>query len=324
MGQPKVVIIILNWNRGADTLQCLAALRHCVYSDRQIIVVDNASTDGSPDEIRARFPEVNLIQNQRNLGYAGGNNLGMKHALQRGADYVWLLNNDAVVEPDTLSELVAAGEKDKKVGLLSPVIYHYDSPQRIQSCGTRFDPRAFATDAITDLGVLATVPNAELCLWGTALLIKREVIERIGDLNEEFFAYVEDIDFSLRAIKAGYLNKTVLSSRVIHRAHKTSFENERVDSPQRIYYITRNEFWLWSGNLPFLRRVHYMARYFIRGLRNAFRYKRIGHIAGYEACLSGMMDAVRKKGGPRPGANMLPSQSGVANIPETQFKESTT
>ena len=127
----KVSVIILHYNAVSDTLRCLESLRAIDYSDYEIILIDNASGDDALEMVR-KYPGIILIKNEENLGYAGGNNTGIEYALKNGASYVWLLNNDTIVEPNTLRELICAGQEDESVGLLSPVIFDYGPLGSIQ------------------------------------------------------------------------------------------------------------------------------------------------------------------------------------------------
>jgi len=128
---PLVFIIVLNWNGKDDTLECLGSLQQLDYPNFETVVVDNGSTDGSEDVIRSAFPSVNFIQTGRNLGYAGGNNVGIKHALSHGADYVWLLNNDTTVDPNALTALVETAQADPKIAVVGSKIFYYDQPDVI-------------------------------------------------------------------------------------------------------------------------------------------------------------------------------------------------
>src|SRR4030067_2042822 len=130
---PKVVTIVLNWNGKEDTLECLHSLQRSSYSNFTTIVVDNGSTDGSVPAIKNAFPDLVVIKNRDNLGFTGGNNIGIRHALVNGADYVWLLNNNTIIQPDTLANLVAKAETSPDIVILSPVIHWYDDPHSIQS-----------------------------------------------------------------------------------------------------------------------------------------------------------------------------------------------
>src|SRR5258708_10223212 len=128
---PKVSIILLNWNSYDVTEDCLLSLRKLNYQNVEVTLVDNGSTDGSVDEISKNFPELRLVKNDKNLGFTGGNNVGIRDVLDRGTDYILLLDNDTVVAPDFLAELVRVAESDAKIGLLNPKIYFFEPHDRI-------------------------------------------------------------------------------------------------------------------------------------------------------------------------------------------------
>ncbi|RLC85897.1 MAG: glycosyltransferase family 2 protein, partial [Chloroflexi bacterium] len=185
-GTPSLVtIIILNWNGLADTLACLASLAHLDNADAcEILVVDNGSTDGSPPVIRERFPGVTLIETGENLGFTGGNNVGLRWALERGSDYALLLNNDTEVAPDFLCLLVEAVEADSRVGIAGPTIYYYEEPQTVWSAGGEIDWRRGATWMLglneRDTGQFGDTPREMDFVTGCALLVKRDVLQRVG------------------------------------------------------------------------------------------------------------------------------------------------
>src|SRR5436190_7401977 len=136
---PSVAVIVLNWNGRDDTLACLESLAGLNYDNFQVMVVDNGSTDGSVGAIRPRFPGVEIIETGRNLGFAEGNNVGIRLALDRGMDYVFLLNNDTVVDPSLLSELVAAAERCPEGGIFGAQILYHSDPLKIWFAGARWD-----------------------------------------------------------------------------------------------------------------------------------------------------------------------------------------
>jgi GT2 family glycosyltransferase len=294
---PKVAIVILNWNDGAATLACLDALRSTDYRNYVTIVVDNGSTDGSAQSIRDAA-SADLVQNPTNLGFTGGVNVGISRALAAGADYVWLLNSDATTGPDVLSRLVAAAEADEQIGLVSPVMHDPDDPAMVEFCLGRFDPAArFATqttDPATALEWQRHHPN-EVVLLGTALLIRRRLIETIGMLDASFFAYVEDVDFCLRAHAAGFRAVAVPDAVVLHKF------KQPVDNPGRVpaylhYFITRNYLLLWR-KLPgpmFARKA--MLWYLHQRLTQIARMRDLP--AAVDAVLAGLWDGMRGIGGP--------------------------
>ena len=165
--------------------------------------LDNGSTDGSVPAIRDGFPMVTVLENGENLGYTGGNNVGLRYALAQGADYVLLLNNDTVLAPDFLRLLVEAAESDANVGIAGPTIYYYDRPALIWSAGGAIDERRGQTRMIgldaPDEGQFGTLPREVDFVTGCALLVKRPTMERVGLLDERFFTYYEEGEWCVRA-----------------------------------------------------------------------------------------------------------------------------
>jgi GT2 family glycosyltransferase len=238
--QPAVSIIVLNYNGCEDTLACLRSLEHLTYPDVQIIVVDNASTDGSEGAIRAAYPMLTFIQTGANLGFTGGNNVGIRYALEHGADYVMLLNNDTIVAPDFISLLVEAAESNPTIGVVGPMIYYYNNPEQIWSAGGEIDWKRGLT---TNIGVnefdqsqFGIEPVQVDFVTGCALLAKRAVWEKVGLLDDKFFMYYEETEWCVRAHRGGYEIYLVPMAMVWH---KISIE-ARAASPRTYYYMTRN------------------------------------------------------------------------------------
>src|SRR3989339_346256 len=125
MNKPLVYILILNWNGKEDTLECLSSLKKIDYPNYKTIVIDNGSTDDSVKIINKKYPKIKIIENKKNLGYAEGNNVGIRYALKNKADYVLILNNDTIVDKKFLTELVKVGESNEKVGIVGPNVYCY-------------------------------------------------------------------------------------------------------------------------------------------------------------------------------------------------------
>ena len=220
---PRVDVIILNWNGKEDTLRCLRSVQELDYPRYRVLVVDNASNDGSAEAVRAAFPAVELLMNASNLGFAAGNNEGIRYALQNGADGVFLLNNDTRVEPAVLTALVKTCADDPGVGLASPKVYYEDRPGVIYYAGARQGPLPLIPRLIgageEDRGQYERVQEVDH-IWGQAMFIKREVVERIGLLDPRFFMYYEDIDYCLRAKSAGFKIVCVPAARVWHQVAK--------------------------------------------------------------------------------------------------------
>ena len=137
---PLVVSVILNTSHRDDTLECLASLQRASYPNHRALVLDNASGDGSVDAIQAAFPAVTVVSLAENLGYAGNNNIGIEAAVSLGADWIFVLNEDTTLAPDCISQLVEVGRSDATIGILGPMVYHYDEPDIIQSAGGKISP----------------------------------------------------------------------------------------------------------------------------------------------------------------------------------------
>lgn len=218
--RPLVYIIILNWNRSGDTAECLESLKLLKYSNYKILLIDNGSTDDSVEYFKKHCPKTELIENAENLGFAAGSNLGIRKALSRGADYVFLLNNDTVVEPDVLDKLVSAAEADERIGMLGPKINHYPRRDVIWSAGGRVILPLAVTWHIGTRRRDSECYRKSIAVGyqpACALLIKKEVIDKIGLLNTAYKAYFEDTDWCLRAKKAGYRVICLQRAKIYHK-----------------------------------------------------------------------------------------------------------
>jgi GT2 family glycosyltransferase len=238
--KPRVAIIILNWNGGQVTLDCLESLQSVQYEAFDTIVVDNDSSDNSPALIRKLFPWVTLIEMNCNLGFVEGNNVGIREAQNRGVDYVLLLNNDTVVEPDFLTRLVAVSQSDNNIGVVGPSIFYYDSPETIWSAGGSIDWQRGITKMLrigeTVKGEMEHEPRPVDFVTGCAMLVKMPAIRAAGLLDPRFFAYYEETEWCVRINRAGYNIVQVPDAKIWH---KISIE-ARESSPTVHYYMTRN------------------------------------------------------------------------------------
>lgn len=204
---PKVCCVVLTWNDKENVIECLESMSHLTYSHLEIVVSDNGSTDGTIEAIKSQFPEVILLENGKNLFWAGGNNVGIEYALEHDADYIFLLNNDIIVDPELVSELVKVGESDPKIGALGPKIYYYNADKKLWYAGAKiYFWRGIARHIgirEEDRGQYDELTTTDY-VTGCALMIKREVVEKIGLIDPTYIAYGEDADWSHRAKLAGY------------------------------------------------------------------------------------------------------------------------
>lgn len=238
MNLPSVCAIVLNWKSADDTINCVSALATQSYPDCRVLVVDNGSHDGSVHRIRQAFPDLPVLGLDDNLGYAGGNNRGIEHALRQECAYVWLLNPDAVVAPDALAALVDAAAARPRAGVLGPKVYTREDPHRILSAGGVLYDGCVAAHrgiGVADAGQFDAIAEVDY-VTGCAVLARREAIEAIGMLDESFFVYQEEVDWCKRARDAGFAVLYVPAARVWHPDTRLRDEQSALIT----YYITRN------------------------------------------------------------------------------------
>ncbi len=228
---PPVSIHILNYNGGPDIIRCLESLERLEYPNFQIIVIDNASVDGSLSEIEKRFPRVRLICHETNLGFGGGHNSALACAKRAGAEFIWFFNQDAVSAPDTLTLLVGALRKSPHASATSPLIFTPD--QCVWFAGGRIN--WFRMRAIHDTPRnLPVIPYETGYLTGCALFVRRTSLEKVGPFDEHFFLYYEDADLSLRMKRAGYQLLVAPDARVWHA------ETSGKTLPRKVYWLVHS------------------------------------------------------------------------------------
>lgn len=220
MKYPKVGVILVNYNGEIDTAECLASLNQSVYPNSEIIVVDNASKDDSLANLSPVFPDAKFIQSQENLGFTGGNNLGLKYALDSGCDYFLLLNNDTIIDAQAISEFVSFFQANSEIGAAQGKIYLYDLPDKFWNLGAhiRFNGAWMwpIARSVEDVGQYDSEQQID-CASGCMLFIARPVLEKIGLLDDQFFFQAEDVDFCLRTAYAGFKVFYISSAKVWHK-----------------------------------------------------------------------------------------------------------
>lgn len=207
MTGPLVYIIVLSWNGKADTLECLRSLKELVYPNYKVFVIDNASSDGTAEVVHTEFPDVEMIINKENLRFAGGNNIGIEYVLSNGTDYILLLNNDTTVDKYFLQKLVDTAESNSKIGMVGPKIFYFNDPNRIWYAGGKIEWWKGWLSHIgvreLDKGQYNQTKETDF-ISGCCILVKREVVEKIGMLDTAYYIYGEDVDWCVRANRAGY------------------------------------------------------------------------------------------------------------------------
>ena len=235
--QPLVSIVSVNYDQPEVTCEMLASLEKVTYPNFETLIVDNASPTKSPNIIKEKYPEIQLIISKKNLGFAGGNNIALKQAK---GDYVLLLNNDTEVKPDFLESLVELMESDKKIGIVSSKILYFYEDNVIQYAG------ASPINPITSRGShygYKEIDNGQLdevtetaYPHGACMMIRKSVLEELGLLYEGYFLYYEELDFAERVKRAGYKIYFQPNSSILHKESISTGKN----SPLKTYYMNRN------------------------------------------------------------------------------------
>lgn len=298
---PKVSIIILHLKEIPCLVDCIASLNKITYQNFNIIIAHNGPESTALLDALAPISGhvTKVINMDANIGFTRANNVGIRYALRDGAEYILLLNDDTEVARDFLNKLIDVAESRPDAGMLGPKILFYDQPKKIWFAGARFNPETcMASSFDVDQAVQCenSVPIESDFITGCALLVKREVIEKIGLLDERIFIYCEDLDWGLRLIKAGLRNLVVPDARIWH---KVSITVGGLDSPFTIYHKTRSR--LLMAKLYEPKSLYKLHRKFFRDIiwllfksHGPSRFKKAG------ACFFAMIDYHSGKTGKGP------------------------
>ena len=261
--------------------------------------MDNGSTDGSVECFRERYPGMEIIENGENLGFAEGNNVGIRRAMDEGADYVLLLNNDTVVDPEFLGELVKVADGDENIGIVGPKIYYYDYDGRndvIWFAGGNVlrrigQPFHYGLHKI-DKGQYDKMKNVDF-ITGCALLIKQEVVGIVGLLDVDYFAYFEDLDYNIKVSKARYSIVYSPKAKIWHKGSSTS----GFMSTTYIYFHTRNRILFVKKNAHKFDFLVLFLPYFIviRVIRSLFMFITKRKWDSIKALVNGFKDGMLAK-----------------------------
>ncbi|MCL5996869.1 MAG: glycosyltransferase family 2 protein [Chloroflexi bacterium] len=236
MGE-TVGIIILHWNSPDDTKGCIESMLALTGVSYQVIVVNN-NPQYDAQWMQDRYARIKLLTTGKNLGYAGGNNAGIRYALDHGCDYVWLVNDDIVAAPDSLAALMTVARSEPEAGFLGPKVYLREEPDHFLSAGVMLGPDVQPQHrglGERDHGQFESVVDVDY-VTGCAMLVSQRAIEAVGMFDEEFFAYHEDTEWCFRGRRAGFKVLFVPGAKAWH----PDTRRRDVDSPLVTYYITRN------------------------------------------------------------------------------------
>lgn len=307
MNTPLVYVIVINWN-GRDHLDaCFASLMASSYANTVFLLVDNASSDGSVAFVRERFgddPRIAILPLDRNLGWSGGNNAGIKLAREAGADYVFLLNNDTATSPEALEALVSAMEQDATLGALAPRMVLFDQPDLLNSVGLCMSRIGAAWDiGIGRLdGPAWHNPEPVIGVCGGACFLRASVLEKTGLLPEDFEIYLDDLDLCIRIWSAGYTIRRCPEAIVRHKFSATMGEGDR--ARYKYYLNTRNRFRILLRHFPVHRLVGALPclllgelRALGRGLLSGQPWRISAHFRAWTSALAYLPEARRFRAG---------------------------
>lgn len=312
--EPRVGILVLNWNSYGDVAQCLDSIRHLSYDNFDIIVVDNGSSDNSGAKLDKDYPNVEVVFSENNLGFSSGNNLGIQHLRDRGADYVWLINNDTEIpDSQTLRKLVAVMESNPGIGIVTPQIYEYPDTDTVWfrrgEINLRFGAYYHSKNKKWFLhgSKKKNLKPQEKSLQEDKSLLRNEYLpfscalfretlfSEVGLLPEEYFLYVEDVEYCLRTMNAGYQLATVPDVKVYHEKSSDSSL-----SPIRSYYGVRNHYLFVRRNSEEIDLRLFYSTYALSIFLLFTQRILAGNFASAEAVIRGVIDAIKMKEGKGP------------------------
>ena len=294
---PAVWIVVLTWNRVDAVMNCVIGLNAIRYPNTYLVVVDNASEDGTVDRLRRAFPELVVIANTRNLGYTGGNNVGIEYALRHGADYVLLLNNDTLVHPNLIDELVRVAETDPRIAVVGSKNMHMDRRDYLWAAWSKV---TYGVNLTRNYGKnrrdnfrYREVRDVESVV-GCGYMWRRSALETVGLLDTDFFGYHEDVDWCHRARKCGFRVVYVGSALVYHAGSLSSV----ADQPKRMpamYFIGRNGVLFVKKHSNYFRLVQLGFAELLGSLKRCIQYRAWKNPTGEIEFWQGFWDGLRNR-----------------------------
>jgi GT2 family glycosyltransferase len=283
---PRVSVVVLNWCDEPATAACLESLADSGYPELSVVLVDNGSPDGSGEAVATRFPEAEFIQTGSNLGYSGGNNRGIRHALASGADFVLILNHDTVVEDGCISRLVDTALEFTEAGAVAPTIVRMDDPGSVWYGGGAFDPVRALGIHWNGAGPHAKEARDVTFFSGCAVLFRAEALSEAEGFREDYFLYVEDAELSVRMVRDGWRLLHEPRARVRHRVPPRGSE----PSPDQIRFRDRNRRRLAREHLGAGGRARFHAWFLPTRLIHLARYVGKGDLPRARAILRGLSE----------------------------------
>jgi GT2 family glycosyltransferase len=298
-----VAIILVNWKNYDDTKDCLHSLYQSIHTSFSIIVVDNESQETPVAKLKKSFPQITVLPQKTNLGFTGANNIGIKYGLTLGAEYIMLLNNDTTVPKNFIDPLLMTLHSSPQIAAVQPKIMFHEYPDRIWNAGGIYYPYNAATKTIGYNKLDAKKYNESKYVdWitGCCILLKSEIITEVGLLNEHFFAYYEDVDWSLRIRKLGYRLAYNPTLPILHKVGASSKNKNKTDegflSPFVHFLNIRNHIFMARLHIKgihvinahiylLLKIIIYGVYFMLKGRRKKLNMSFKGYLEGYSTQL---------------------------------------
>jgi hypothetical protein len=286
---PLVYSIVLNYNNYSDTIETIESVLSLEYDVNSVLLVENSSDKTIIRKIRTQFPDLAIIENKKNFGYAGGNNIGIQRAIESGADYIFLLNNDVKLEKDVLKKCVSAMENSPGCGACQPIIVTFENVERVWSAGTELYfgyPRLYLKETKLQRNGIITSPFG---LVGCAILFRRTALQQTGLFDESLFLLHEETDWCIRAKQLNF-SLLIISNAIVYHKISTTLG---MFSKTYLYYIGRN--WLLVGkkNFTFLSYLYILlTEFLIRFPYYLYHITKKGQIGMIKFYVKGIFDGI--------------------------------
>lgn len=266
----SIGVVILNWNGKEDTLNCVASLQESSHKNFEIIVVDNGSTDDSVRSIQEKFPEVTLLETFQNLGYAGGNNVGISYALKKNHSFVLILNNDTVVDKEMLKNFSKAAKEQPLVGIFGAAACLFSDPAKLDHLGGVWNEKKGRFDLIGNRENNSFLWEGSLdYVCGCCIFIRKEVFNKIGLLEADYFLFWEEADFCMHAKQVGFDIQVCYEAKLLHKV-SASFIGGSVHAT---YFWWRNRFLWIKRNCSLKRRLSLYLRVLLPELFHIYKLR---------------------------------------------------
>ncbi len=261
--EPLIISVTLNWNTKSDTAECIRSIQCINYTNIRSIIVDNGSSDGSVEFLRKQFGNsIEIIENEKNMGYSVGFNIGMKQAMENDPDYILIHNSDIIFKEDTVIELLKLAETDDRIGFVGAKILYHDNPNMIQSIGRNSDPDLLVGEGIghdeVDVGQYDDAREFDF-IDDPVMLVNAQVIKEVGPYDPTFFLMYEINDWCLRVRRNGFRIMYAPKARILH---KGSLSSGGRGNPSNKYYLTHYQIVFMKKNAP----PELFRRYMLRSL----------------------------------------------------------